>query len=193
MRRELPISLYFLLVGVLIVGNIFLYTSLFTPAGLRISLLETAEEGGVVLLRTPNNGTVLINTGPDASILRALGTELPSWQRKIDAIVLTDASAATIGGLPSVLERYKTTTMIRPIKQGTRSSEAIISDSIAENSLQEFSMGDNVSLDLGHGIRISTPSSEEILISYGVTSLRITKNTPFGVFFSDGKTLERIK
>ena len=127
MQQELPISLYFLLVGVLIVGNIFLYTSLFTPTGLRISLLEAGKEGGVVLLRTPDNGTILFNTGPDASILRALGTELSPWQRKIDAIVLTAASAATIGGLPYVLERYNTTTIIRPIKQGTRSSEAIIS------------------------------------------------------------------
>ena len=53
-----------------------------------------------------NRVTVLIDTGNDASILRALGTALPFGTRHIDVLVLTDTGAAQIGGLPFIRERY---------------------------------------------------------------------------------------
>lgn len=184
-------SVYALLILTLIAGNLFLYASVFAPTKLKMTILETGKEGRVVLVKNLEGNTILINTGPDASILRALGTELSPLQRKIDVVLLTEASATTAGGLPSVLERYQIGALIRPEPQGTRGIETIISAAAAQKELQLATLRSHEGLNIGNGAVISMPSPQEIVISYGETALHITKNTPFGVYLSDGKTLER--
>ena len=51
--------------------------------------------------------TILVDTGPDAGILRALGLALPMWQRSIDAVILTGTKTSFVGGLPEVQDRYR--------------------------------------------------------------------------------------
>lgn len=185
-------SVYTLLILALIAGNLFLYASVFAPTKLKMTILETGKEGRVVLVKNIEGNTVLINTGPDASILRSLGTKLSPLQRKIDVVLLTEASATTVGGLPSVLERYQVGALIRPETPGTRGIETIISAAAAQKDLQFATLRSHEGLNIGNGAVISIPSPKEIVISYGETTLHITKNTPFGVYLSDGKTLERV-
>jgi glyoxylase-like metal-dependent hydrolase (beta-lactamase superfamily II) len=112
MLRALPISLYLLVCAGLIVGNIVVYRVVFAPHTLKVTTFRTGEglpagrQGIATLVRAPD-ATVLIDTGSDASILRALGTELPFSQRYIDVVILTDTHASTTGGLPFVQGRYR--------------------------------------------------------------------------------------
>ncbi len=69
-----------------------------------VSVLPVGKES-VVLIRTQGK-TFLIDTGPDASVLRALGTVLPPWERQLDAVLLTSTKKASIGGLSAIFERY---------------------------------------------------------------------------------------
>ncbi len=107
MLRELPRHFYLLLFVALIAGNIGVYREIFAPEILKVSVLEVGEKGSAVLVRSPNGKIILIDTGPDASILRALGKELPPWQRKIDVVLLTSEKSSAAGGLPDVLSHYK--------------------------------------------------------------------------------------
>ncbi len=104
MPRTVPTSMYVLLLVILVVADISFYRMLFAPDVPKVSVLATGKES-VILVRAQGK-TLLIDTGPDASILRALGTALPPWQRKIDAVLLTSPKKASIGGLPDVLNRY---------------------------------------------------------------------------------------
>ncbi|MDO8742270.1 MAG: hypothetical protein Q7J45_01870 [bacterium] len=192
MKEKPPMSAYDLLVLALIVGNLFFYTTLFAPTKLRVAVLDVGKEGRVVLIKSPGGSVVLVNAGPDASILRALGTEMPPWQRKIDAVLFTETSVTAAAGLPAALERYQIGVLIRPAAQGTRSTEALIRAVGTKHNLKQVIMGPRMSLDLGDKTSISTPSPGGIVISYKKTVLRITKNTPSGAFSSDGETLERV-
>jgi beta-lactamase superfamily II metal-dependent hydrolase len=107
MSRTLPSGLYLLLFVGLVVGNISVYRAIFAPSVLQVTVLEVGK-GDATLVRSPSGATLLIDVGPDASILRALGTALPPWQRKIDIVILTNnTKKSSIGGLPDVLSRYK--------------------------------------------------------------------------------------
>lgn len=107
MLRELPRRFYLLLFVVLIAGNVSVYREIFAPEILNVSVLEVGKKGSAVLVQSPNGKIILIDAGPDASILRALGKELPPWQRKIDAVLLTSEKSSAAGGLPDVLSHYK--------------------------------------------------------------------------------------
>lgn len=162
-------NLYLILFLLLIVANIIAYRSIITHSILEVSVLEVGDKGDSILIRTPNGKTILIDTGPDASILRALGTTLPQWNRNIDFVALTSSNIGSTGGLPEVTGRYHAPT---PILFGT--VDIPYGSRITIN---------NVLIDI---LYIGTME-----ISYSATSLYISSTTPKGVYISDGKTIKK--
>jgi competence protein ComEC len=57
---------------------------------------------------------ILIDGGPDATVLQRLGEELPLLDRKIDVVVATHPDKDHIGGLVHVLERYEVGLVLLP-------------------------------------------------------------------------------
>ncbi len=51
--------------------------------------------------------SVLIDGGPDSSVLERLGEWLPFWQRRVDAVISTHPHDDHLFGLLEVLERYE--------------------------------------------------------------------------------------
>ncbi|MBI4088912.1 hypothetical protein HY415_02345 [Candidatus Kaiserbacteria bacterium] len=161
---------YFLLLLGLVVGNMSVYRAIFAPPVLKVSVLEVgppAGGGSAVLVQSPNGRTVLVDTGPDASILRALGQALPPWERAIGAIVLTGTKKSFVGGLPEVQNRYRVGELLYI---GDRTTP----------------YGTPLALD-GSEINVIAPGT--FTISYGSTSFSISSSTPTGVYTSDGKTV----
>jgi beta-lactamase superfamily II metal-dependent hydrolase len=160
-------SFYWILFFVLIAANAYLFQALFAPPVLTVRVLDVGK-GDATLVQTPSGKTLLIDTGPDASILRALGTVLPMWQRSIDAVILTSTAHSSTGGLPEVQSRYRIGNLLRP-------------DTTEAN------------LSLGEGVYIETLSSPKgapiLRISYGSTTLTVSSSTPPGVYTSDGKEI----
>jgi competence protein ComEC len=65
-------------------------------------------DGQAVLLRGPH-GAVLIDGGPSpARLSAALGTQLPPWQRTLDALVITAPGLGHVGGLAAFDRNAKT-------------------------------------------------------------------------------------
>ncbi|HEU5230833.1 MAG TPA: ComEC/Rec2 family competence protein, partial [Ktedonobacteraceae bacterium] len=64
-------------------------------------------QGEAILVRTPDNKTILIDGGPDAtSLSQELDSRLPPWQRWLDAVVLTSPRQDHIAGLQDIVQRY---------------------------------------------------------------------------------------
>ncbi|XOB40404.1 MAG: ComEC/Rec2 family competence protein [Candidatus Nealsonbacteria bacterium] len=64
-------------------------------------------QGDAIFIETPKRYQILIDGGPDSSILEKLGKEMPFWDRTIDLVVLTHPEHDHISGLIEVLKRYK--------------------------------------------------------------------------------------
>ena len=63
--------------------------------------------GDMILVRSPDGATVLIDGGRSAGeAVAALDSTLPFWKRSIDMVVLTHPDADHLGGLAAVLDRY---------------------------------------------------------------------------------------
>lgn len=78
--------------------------------GLSAELLKVhflnVEQGDATLIETPSKEYILIDGGPDKSILNELGKILPANNKKINYLVLTHPHADHLSGLVYVLERY---------------------------------------------------------------------------------------
>lgn len=63
-------------------------------------------QGDSILVKTPDNQTMLIDGGPNNKVLQKLGQYLPSLTKRIDIILLTHPHADHVIGLIEVLKRY---------------------------------------------------------------------------------------
>ncbi|MFI5260249.1 MAG: hypothetical protein ACHQU0_00410 [Candidatus Paceibacteria bacterium] len=112
MPRTLPVYFYLALFCGLVALNLSIYELVFAPRVFRVSVFgagegASAQAGNPALLQSPGGKTLLIDTGPDASILRALGGTLPEWSRNIDEVILTSQKAAFSGGIRAIESRYR--------------------------------------------------------------------------------------
>ncbi|MFC1622425.1 ComEC/Rec2 family competence protein [Patescibacteria group bacterium] len=64
-------------------------------------------QGDSILINLPGNNEVLIDGGPDSTVLYKLGKYLPIYNRDIELMILTHPHADHITGLLEVLKRYK--------------------------------------------------------------------------------------
>ena len=63
-------------------------------------------QGDAILLKSPSGKRILVDTGPDTSVLAGLGRALPFFGRRLDLLVITHPDTDHLGGLPEVLRRY---------------------------------------------------------------------------------------
>lgn len=169
-------SFYLLLLCGLIVANTYLYNTIVEPPVLLVTI-RSVGKGSVTIIRTPRHKTLLIDTGSDASILRALGEVLPPWERDIDTMVLTTEATNTTGGLSGLVQKYHISSLFR-FGATSKKIENIISTPTPITPYGTILLGPETS------IVIMAPSM--FRISYGRTSMLISSTTPVGTYISDG-------
>lgn len=77
-----------------------------SPGVCRVWFLDVGQ-GDAELVETPEGKRVLVDGGPDRSILAKLGEILPPWDRRLDAALLSHPDADHVTGLAAVLDRYQ--------------------------------------------------------------------------------------
>jgi competence protein ComEC len=101
--RSPSLILYWSFIVIVLVG---LHLHRLPHGQLVVDFLDIGQ-GDAVFLTTPTGEHILIDGGPDPTVLEELGKVLPFLDRKIDLLVLTHPHADHLMGLISVLERYE--------------------------------------------------------------------------------------
>lgn len=94
-------ALLFLLVSILIYQNIT-----YNDKKLHIVFCNVGQ-GDAIFVRTPQASDILIDGGPDDSVLNCLGKHMPFWDRDLELVILTHPHADHFMGFFSVLKNYK--------------------------------------------------------------------------------------
>lgn len=72
---------------------------------LRVVFLDVGQ-GDAIFIESPTGAQVLIDGGPNASVLRELGKQMSFFDREIDLVIATHPDKDHIAGLPHVFDRY---------------------------------------------------------------------------------------
>ena len=99
---------YFILI-VLFGGTIIIWSVLFSNVNegfLKVVFFDVGQ-GDSIFIETPNKKQILIDGGPDKTILEKLNKSMPFYDKSIDLLILTHPDADHIIGLIDVLEHYK--------------------------------------------------------------------------------------
>lgn len=99
-RRYLSVGGFCL--GFLIIVLYFYYR----PQKLVVSFFDVGQ-GDSALITTPSGLVILIDGGPDNTVLRRLGNSLPFYRRQIDLIISSHYHDDHLTGLVEVIKRYQ--------------------------------------------------------------------------------------
>lgn len=94
--------------AVLLALNFFCWKEVFAlslPQKLRVDFLSVGQ-GDSELIVTPGGNKILIDGGPDATVLEKLNNLLPFWDKTIDVVILTHPESDHMTGLMDVLQKY---------------------------------------------------------------------------------------
>lgn len=64
-------------------------------------------QGDAIFIETPSGRQILVDGGPDRTILRRLGEVMPFYDHTIDLVIATHPDADHLAGLVEVLEKYQ--------------------------------------------------------------------------------------
>jgi len=84
-------------------------------------------QGDAILIRTPEGKQILLDGGPDDTVLRCVSDHMPFWDRNIELIILSHPHADHLNGLISVLDRYEVDHFItEPLENKTEGYKALL-------------------------------------------------------------------
>lgn len=157
---------------------------------LTVSYFDVGQ-GDAIFIDAPSGRQVLIDGGPDRSVLRELGRVMPWYDRSIDVVIATHPDADHITGLVDVLQRYKVSYIFHPgVEKNTGPAESMLL-SVAEEGAEEIYARRGQIINLGSGayleilfpdrdvskLETNTASIVARLV-YGDTSFMLTGDSP---------------
>lgn len=148
-----------ILISVLVISAIVLIYLIavrdFSHKYLKVIFLDVGQ-GDAVYIEAPNKKQILVDGGPDNSVLPLLVRFMPFGDRSIDMIIATHPDADHITGLVDVLDNYKVETFI---------DNGIVNDSTIYNNLENEIQKNNVAKIIGKaGQKIILDESRNIYL-----------------------------
>lgn len=163
-------------------------------SGLLTVVFMDVGQGDAIYIETPDGVQMLIDGGPDSSILRELGRQMSFWDRTIDVVLATHPDKDHIGGLVDVLARYEVANIVRTENDSdTAVSSAFIFSSDEEKSVLHLAKaGEVIKLGASTTLMIYSPagdvgnwesntSSIVAKLKYGDIEFMLTGDAPIGI------------
>ncbi len=160
------LSLVLALLTFLLGGFFFYDQSKFSDGKLHVVFCDVGQ-GDATFIRTPRGIDILIDGGPDDSVLNCLNNHMPFWDRTIEVVFLTHPHADHLNGVLSTLKRYDVIHYVR--QKGEISSDlakvekAILADK--KLSAKLFAKGSSLKIKDGVGFFTLWPENSSLILN----------------------------
>ncbi len=94
-------------------------------------------QGDSIFINCPNDYQILIDGGPDNTVVEKIGKYMPFYDRTIELVILTHPDGDHVTGLVEVLDRYKVSSVIYTDVESQNSAYAKFRDLIEDNYITE--------------------------------------------------------
>lgn len=152
----------YIILGVLVLATLAVWSAVFaaTPSSvLTVAVLDIGQ-GDSIYIESPTGVQILIDGGPDGSLLRELPRVMSFSDRSIDAIIATHPDADHIAGFVDLIKRYAVGELLEPgISKSTVTAQAL-EDGIDARHIPRVKASRGMWLDLGGGARLDILSPD---------------------------------
>ncbi len=148
---------------------------------LSVTFFQT-DRGDMILVRTPNGNSVLIDGGRDPlGAVRRLDDSLPFWDRSLDLLLVTHPDADHLGGLSAVVERYDVN-MIAEIPQEHASSVHAAWRRIVDQREDTVTLSPGTLIALDDGVTLEVLSGGRPFIDASINDASVVTMLRYGDF-----------
>ena len=192
MEEELKIHILvpFLILGILVAAAT-LVAAAFSPRLLRVSVLNVGQ-GDSIFIESPDGNKMIIDGGPDQSVLSSLGRQMPFYDRSIDVMLATHPDSDHTTGLIYVLDHFHVGAYIDPNKNSGTATYNTLIQKISADDVPKFVAKRGMDVDFGDGTNFlilypdhdvsdekqTNYASIIAKLSYGNTSFMLTGDAP---------------
>jgi competence protein ComEC len=122
------------------------------PDGLlHVTFLDVGS-ADAVLITTPSGKQVLVNGGPSVTTLAdELGRRVPSFNRRLDWLIIASTDEEQVAALPRVIERYPPSAVLWSGNRQASFSSRVLSEYLALQRIPVANLEQGQALDLGDG------------------------------------------
>lgn len=161
---------------------------------LSVTFLDIGQ-GDSILIQTPDGVQMLVDGGPDGTVLRRLSKEMPWFDRTIDVVLGTHPDKDHIGGLVDVLKNYHVANIITSENRSGTGVDNAFADGfkheenaniIMARAGQVFMLGASTTVTIfspDHDPTGQETNASSIVakISYGNVDFMLTGDAPIGI------------
>ena len=163
------------------------------PSELTVAFLDVGQ-GDAIYIETPEGIQVLIDGGPDATVLRSLAAVMPFMDKDLDLMIATHRDKDHIGGLVDVLQRYQLERLLVTTNEGDTTTSQAFDEAISTEAMAitYAESGLVVSLGASTTLSILSPTGDATAwesntasivakLTYGEIDFLLTGDAPEGI------------
>lgn len=197
LRKFAP--LFLLIAGLLLLVCLIYFLATRESGKLTVAFMDIGQ-GDSIFIESPTGVQVLVDGGPDGSVVRQLGKQMSLFDRSIDALILTNPDQDHFAGFVDVLDRYNVRAVYESGTYKDSSSYKTLEQKVADEKAEHALLRRGQTVDLGGGayLRIlfpdrdvsgvdSNPGSLIMQLVYGETEVMLMGDSIISVenFISD--------
>src|SRR3989338_8119474 len=171
---------YFFVLVLLIVA-VLVWREVFALNGgtLKFYVLDVGQ-GDAIFIETPSGNQILIDGGPDKSVLKELGEVMPFYDRTIDLVILTHPHLDHAGGLVEVLKNYEVEKFMDSGNTHTIAEFAELKSMLEVKNVEQVKARRGTEIILGEEARLSILAPAELKSGSNLHNSMVISRLSFG-------------
>lgn len=144
------------LIGGLLLANLAVWSVVSGQTNgdlLRVYFLDIGQ-GDAIFVDSPVHGRLLVDGGPNRSVLAELGKILPFGDKRLDVVMATHPDADHITGLIDVFRRYDVGAFIHPGVESASQLDEVLEEAVLAEGAQSLLARRGMAIDLGGGAKL---------------------------------------
>lgn len=160
------------------------------PGPLKVSFLDIGQ-GDAIFIESPTHKRLLLDGGPNKSVLSELGKAMPFGAKNIDVMMESHPDRDHIGGLPEVLDRYNVGIFLEPGVESDNTIDDALHARVKEQNIPDILARRGMVINFGDGAKLlilfpnqdvsrweTNDASIVAKLVYGDTSFLLTGDSP---------------
>ena len=145
------VALYF--VGILFAANFFIWYAVSAEERgiLTVAFLDVGQ-GDAIFIESPTGKQILLDGGPDGSVLSRIGALLPFYDRSIDMLIVSNPDKDHFAGFIDVLKNYQVGNIMEPGTIPNTEIYKIFKEFVREEGATSVLARRGMNIDLGGGV-----------------------------------------
>src|ERR1035437_6451435 len=127
-----------LIIMTLLVAVIFIWQAVWreTPSRIMTVAFLNIGQGDSIYIESPTHEQMIVDGGPDGSMLSEIGKLMPWYDHYIDILMISSPDVDHYGGFIDLLKSYKVGQVIEPGTTGGSPSYKVLEDLIAQKKIK---------------------------------------------------------